>query len=164
LSGLRRGRGPTRVGGKRRSRDGRDLLPDRGTAPSHRKGFGGRDRARRPRGAQAHARRDLSAAGGWGGMRRPGWLALALAETRMQVRLLLRNVVAAFFTLVMPLLFLILLNFFIGDGVLSVVSALSNFFSPAIAEVGLMTVTLPILAIILSCARTARVLEWPHRQ
>lgn len=92
-------------------------------------------------------------------MRRPGWLALALAETRMQVRLLLRNVVAAFFTLVMPLLFLILLNFFIGDGELSDGSALSNYFTPAIAVFGLVTATFTNLAISTAMARDAGVLK-----
>lgn len=92
-------------------------------------------------------------------MRRPGWLALALAETRMQVRLLLRNVVAAFFTLVMPLLFLILLNFFIGDGELSDGSPLSNYFTPAIAVFGLVTATFTNLAISTAMARDAGVLK-----
>ena len=59
----------------------------------------------------------------------------------------------------MPLLFLILLNFFIGDGELSDGSPLSNYFTPAIAVFGLVTATFTNLAISTAMARDAGVLK-----
>lgn len=92
-------------------------------------------------------------------MRRPGWLGLALAETVLQTRLLLRNVVAAFFTLVMPLAFLIVFNLFLGGGELSDGSPTSTYFTPAIAVFALVTATFTNLAIGTAMARDNGVLK-----
>lgn len=92
-------------------------------------------------------------------MRRPGWLSLALAETALQTRLLLRNVVAAFFTLVMPLAFLVVFNLFLGAGDLSDGSPASTYFTPAIAVFALVTATFTNLAIGTAMARDNGVLK-----
>ncbi|HEX6946962.1 MAG TPA: ABC transporter permease [Acidimicrobiia bacterium] len=92
-------------------------------------------------------------------MSRPGWLRLALAETRMQIRLLLRNVVAAFFTLVLPLIFFVVINAFLGGGELQDGSPTSNYYTPAIAVFALVTATFTNLAISTSMSRDSGVLK-----
>lgn len=92
-------------------------------------------------------------------MKRPGWPALTLAETALQTRLLLRNVVAAFFTLVMPLAFLVIFNLFLGAEELSTGSPASTYFTPAIAVFALVTATFTNLAISTSMARDNGVLK-----
>lgn len=92
-------------------------------------------------------------------MNRPGWPSLAVAETVMQTRLLLRNVVSAFFTLVMPLVFLIVFNMFLGGQELSDGSSGSTYFTPAIAVFALVTATFTNLAIGTAIARDGGVLK-----
>ncbi len=92
-------------------------------------------------------------------MKRPGLLALARAETALQTRLLLRNVVAAFFTLAMPLAFLVIFNLFLGGGELSDGSPASTYFTPAIAVFALVTATFTNLAIGTAMARDNGVLK-----
>lgn len=92
-------------------------------------------------------------------MSRPGWLPMALAETVVQTKLLLRNPVSAFFTLVMPLLFMVMLNFFVGGSTLSDGAPLSNYFVPAIAVFGLVTATFTNLTISTAIARDNGVLK-----
>lgn len=87
------------------------------------------------------------------------WMVLALAETILQTRLLLRNVVAAFFTLVMPLVFLVVFNLFLGTQTLSDGSSASRYFTPAIAAFALVTATFTNLAIGTAMARDAGVLK-----
>lgn len=92
-------------------------------------------------------------------MKRPGWMKLTLAETVLQTRLLLRNVVAAFFTLAMPLAFLIVFNLFLGGGELSDGSPAATYFTPAIAVFALVTATFTNLAIGTAMARDTGVLK-----
>lgn len=88
-----------------------------------------------------------------------GWVRLTLAETGLQLRVLSRNVVAAFFTLVMPLAFLILFNLFNIGVVTTEGLPASQYLTPAIAVFALVTATFTNLAIGTAIARDAGILK-----
>lgn len=83
---------------------------------------------------------------------------LVVSETRLQTMLFFRSVVAAFFTLVLPLMFLVMLNFFVPDDPDATVSA-SQYITPALAVFGMVTATFTNLAITTSLARDDGILK-----
>jgi ABC-2 type transport system permease protein len=84
--------------------------------------------------------------------------ALLISETLLQTKLFFRSTAAAFFTLVLPLMFLIMLNFFVPDTPGSAVSA-TQYITPALAVFGMVTATFTNLAINTSMARDSGVLK-----
>jgi ABC-2 type transport system permease protein len=84
--------------------------------------------------------------------------ALLWSETRLQTKIFFRSVVAAFFTLVLPLMFLVMINLFFGDEVSSGVAA-SQYITPTLAVFGMVTATFTNLAINTSMARDNGVLK-----
>lgn len=83
---------------------------------------------------------------------------LLLAESGMQTRIFFRTTVAAFFTLVLPLMFLVMLNLFIPEDPGSPTSV-SQFITPALAVFGMVTATFTNLAINTSMARDEGILK-----
>lgn len=83
---------------------------------------------------------------------------LLISETSLQTKLFFRSVAAAFFTLVLPLMFLLMLNFFIPDTPGAEISA-SQYITPALAVFGMVTATFTNLAINTSMARDSGVLK-----
>lgn len=83
---------------------------------------------------------------------------LLVSETMLQTKLFFRSAVAAFFTLVMPLMFLVMINFFIPSDEASGFSA-AQYFTPAIAVFGMVTATFTNLAINTSMARDGGILK-----
>lgn len=79
---------------------------------------------------------------------------LLLSETNLQTKLFFRSSVAAFFTLVFPFMFLVMLNFFFGDE-----EGASQYITSTIAVFGLVTATFTRLAITTSIARDDGVLK-----
>ena len=74
------------------------------------------------------------------------------SEIRLQLVVFFRNTVAAFFTLVLPLMFLIMLDVFLGEDA-------GSRLVPAIAVFGVLTATLTNLAITTAMARDSNVLK-----
>ncbi len=70
---------------------------------------------------------------------------LLLSEARLQTRIFFRTTVAAFFTLVLPLMFLVMINFFVPDEPNATISA-SQYITPALAVFGMITATFTNLA------------------
>lgn len=85
-------------------------------------------------------------------------LQLLWSETRLQTRIFLRTTVAAFFTLVLPLMFLIMINFLIPEGDDPSMPA-SQYITPALAVFGMITATFTNLAIGTSMARDEGILK-----
>jgi len=83
---------------------------------------------------------------------------LLVSETMLQTKLFFRSAVAAFFTLFMPLMFLIMINFFIPSDEASGFST-AQYFTPAIAVFGMVTATFTNLAINTSMARDGGILK-----
>lgn len=80
---------------------------------------------------------------------------LLVSETALQTRLFFRSAVAAFFTLVFPLMFLVMINFFFGDEG----QGASQYITSSIAVFGMVTATFTNLAITTSIARDEGVLK-----
>ena len=76
----------------------------------------------------------------------------------MQNRIFFRTTVAAFFTLVLPLMFLVMINLFFGGDDSSGESA-AQYITPALAVFGMVTATFTNLAINTSMARDNGVLK-----
>lgn len=92
-------------------------------------------------------------------MQRVGSWGLLPSEAGLQTRILFRSAVAAFFTLVMPLMFLIMINFFLsGEETASGVPA-SQHVTAALAVFGMVTATFTNLAINTSVARDEGILK-----
>jgi ABC-2 type transport system permease protein len=88
----------------------------------------------------------------------PGWAGQAWAETIIQLKVFSRTAVAAFFTVVMPLAFLIIFNLFeIGptDGEISA----AQFITPSLAVFAMVTATFTNLAIGTAIARDSGILK-----
>lgn len=83
---------------------------------------------------------------------------LLLSEARLQNRIFFRTTVAAFFTLVLPLMFLVMINFFVPDEPGATLSA-SQYITPALAVFGMITATFTNLAINTSMARDEGILK-----
>jgi len=83
---------------------------------------------------------------------------LLLSETGLQTRIFFRTAVAAFFTLVLPLMFLVMINFFVPDDPGSATPA-SQYITPALAVFGMVTATFTNLAINTSMARDEGILK-----
>lgn len=83
---------------------------------------------------------------------------LVLSETGLQTRIFFRTVVAAFFTLVLPLMFLIMINFFVPESP-DASTAASQYITPALAVFGMVTATFTNLAINTSMARDEGILK-----
>ena len=83
---------------------------------------------------------------------------LLWSETAVQSKIFFRTTVAAFFTLVLPLMFLFMINLFLSGETSSGVSA-SQYITPAIAVFGMVTATFTNLAIGTSMARDSGVLK-----
>ncbi len=83
---------------------------------------------------------------------------LLLSETSLQTKIFFRTTVAAFFTLVLPLMFLVMINLFFGDEG-STEGAASQYITPALAVFGMVTATFTNLAINTSMARDAGILK-----
>lgn len=83
---------------------------------------------------------------------------LLLSESRLQTRIFFRTTVAAFFTLVLPLMFLVMINFFVPDEPGATLSA-SQYITPALAVFGMITATFTNLAINTSMARDEGILK-----
>lgn len=83
---------------------------------------------------------------------------LLLSEARLQTRIFFRTTVAAFFTLVLPLMFLVMINFFVPDEPNATISA-SQYITPALAVFGMITATFTNLAINTSMARDEGILK-----
>lgn len=83
---------------------------------------------------------------------------LLLAEGAMQTRIFFRTTVAAFFTLVLPLMFLVMINFFVPDEPGATLSV-SQYITPALAVFGMVTATFTNLAINTSMARDEGILK-----
>jgi ABC-2 type transport system permease protein len=79
---------------------------------------------------------------------------LLLAETRLQTKIFFRTAVAAFFTLVMPVMFLVMISFFLGDE-----PGATQYVTPALAVFGMVTATFTNLAINTSMARDEGILK-----
>ena len=79
-------------------------------------------------------------------------LRLLISETTAQLLVFFRSAVAAFFTLLLPLMFLVLLDVFIGEEG-------GNRLVPSIAVFGVLTATLTNLAITTAMARDSNVLK-----
>lgn len=83
---------------------------------------------------------------------------LLWSETRLQTRIFFRTTVAAFFTLVLPLMFLIMINFLVPEGDDPTMPA-SQYITPALAIFGMITATFTNLAIGTSMARDEGILK-----
>lgn len=83
---------------------------------------------------------------------------LVFSETVLQTRIFFRSVVAAFFTLVLPLMFLVLINLFVSGETGSGLPA-SRYVTPALAVFGMVTATFTNLAINTSMARDQGILK-----
>lgn len=81
-----------------------------------------------------------------------------MAESAMQTRIFFRTTVAAFFTLVLPLMFLIMLNVLIPEDPGSSIPV-SQYITPALAVFGMVTATFTNLAINTSMARDEGILK-----
>lgn len=81
-----------------------------------------------------------------------------LAESAMQTRIFFRTTVAAFFTLVLPLMFLVMLNLLIPEDPASALPV-SQYITPALAVFGMVTATFTNLAINTSMARDEGILK-----
>jgi ABC-2 type transport system permease protein len=79
---------------------------------------------------------------------------LLVSETRLQNRIFFRTTVAAFFTLVLPLMFLVMINIFFGDE-----EGATSYITPALAVFGMVTATFTNLAINTSMARDNGILK-----
>lgn len=79
---------------------------------------------------------------------------LLLSEGRLQTRIFFRTAVAAFFTLVLPLMFLVMINLFLGDE-----PGATQYVTPALAVFGMVTATFTNLAINTSMARDEGILK-----
>ena len=79
---------------------------------------------------------------------------LLVSETRMQNKIFFRTTVAAFFTLVLPLMFLVMINVFFGDE-----EGATSYITPALAVFGMVTATFTNLAINTSMARDNGILK-----
>lgn len=79
---------------------------------------------------------------------------LLLSEGRLQTRIFFRTAVAAFFTLVLPLMFLVMISFFLGDE-----PGANQYVTPALAVFGMVTATFTNLAINTSMARDEGILK-----
>ena len=79
-------------------------------------------------------------------------LHLLISETRAQLLVFFRSAVAAFFTLLLPLMFLVLLDVFVGEEG-------GDRLVPSIAVFGVLTATLTNLAITTAMARDSNVLK-----
>ncbi len=84
--------------------------------------------------------------------------ALVFSETGLQLRIFFRSVVAAFFTLVLPLMFLVMINFFVPEDPASPVPV-AQYITPALAVFGMVTATFSNLAINTSMARDDGILK-----
>jgi ABC-2 type transport system permease protein len=80
---------------------------------------------------------------------------LLISESALQTKLFFRSAVAAFFTLVFPLMFLVMINFFFGDEG----EGASQYITSTIAVFGMVTATFTNLAITTSIARDEGVLK-----
>ncbi|MGD2101637.1 MAG: ABC transporter permease [Acidimicrobiia bacterium] len=83
---------------------------------------------------------------------------LLWSETRLQTKVFFRTPIAAFFTLVLPLMFLVMINFFLSGETMTGGSA-SQYITPAIAVFGMVTATFTNLAINTALARDSGVLK-----
>jgi ABC-2 type transport system permease protein len=83
---------------------------------------------------------------------------ILISETGLQTRIFFRTAVAAFFTLVLPLMFLVMINFFVPDGPDPSAPA-SQYITPALAVFGMVTATFTNLAINTSMARDEGILK-----
>ena len=83
---------------------------------------------------------------------------LLVSESALQTRIFFRTAVAAFFTLVLPLMFLIMINFFVPDDP-DLTTPASQFITPALAVFGMVTATFTNLAINTSMARDEGILK-----
>lgn len=86
-----------------------------------------------------------------------GKAGLLLAEAGTQTKVFFRTTVAAFFTLVLPLMFLVMINFFVPDEPGG--PPASQFITPALAVFGMVTATFTNLAINTSMARDGGILK-----
>lgn len=80
---------------------------------------------------------------------------LLISEAALQTRLFFRSAVAAFFTIVFPLMFLVMINFFFGGSD----EGASQYITSTIAVFGMVTATFTNLAITTSLARDGGVLK-----
>ncbi|MEX1124054.1 MAG: ABC transporter permease [Acidimicrobiia bacterium] len=83
------------------------------------------------------------------------------SETRVQTRIFLRTPIAAFFTLVLPLFFLVLINLLNSGVTIDELGGISiaQWFTPGIAVFGMVTATFTNLAINTANARDNGVLK-----
>ncbi len=89
-------------------------------------------------------------------------LALALRQFRYQNTAFWRNPVAAFFTFVFPLMFLVILNLLFGSGELDIAGGTvhtSTFYVPAICALSVITACYTNLAIGMSFSRDEGILK-----
>lgn len=88
--------------------------------------------------------------------------ALLVSEIRHQSLLLWRTPIAAFFTVVFPLMFLVLLNLLNAETSVDSLGGIdfAQFFTPAIAVFGMVTASYTNLVITTSMARDAGILKW----
>lgn len=89
-------------------------------------------------------------------------LSLALRQVRYENRSFWRNPAAAFFTVVFPLMFLVIFNLVFGEGEIEEYGrtvSTSNFYVPAIAAFSVITATYTNLAMNLTFARDEGILK-----
>ena len=83
-------------------------------------------------------------------------LALALRQVRYENRAFWRNPVAAFFTFVFPLIFLVIFNLLFGNDELDLIGGtthMSTFYVPAIAALSVISACYTNVAIRVSISR-----------
>ena len=80
---------------------------------------------------------------------------LLLPEARLQTKIFFRTAVAAFFTLVLPVMFLVMISFFLGDEE----PGATQYVTPALAVFGMVSATFTNLAINTSMARDEGILK-----
>lgn len=88
-----------------------------------------------------------------------GDLRLLMSEGRLHTLLLFRSAVAAFFTLVMPLMFLLMVNFFLSGTETETGLPVSQHITAALAVFGMVTATFTNLSINTAMARDAGILK-----
>jgi ABC-2 type transport system permease protein len=83
------------------------------------------------------------------------------SETRLQVKLFLRSPVGAFFTLVFPLMILVLFSYLNAGNTIESLGGISfaQFFTPGLAVFGMVTATFTNLAIVTADARQSGILK-----
>lgn len=89
-------------------------------------------------------------------------IGLLVGEIHHQSRLLWRAPIAAFFTLVFPLMFMVLFNLLNSGATLESLGGIdfAQFFTPAIAVFAMVTAAYTNLVITTSMARDAGILKW----